>query len=256
MAKMAKHEPARPVIGRSPHRSVGVITIPWFQPDPVEWESQLERGCIYSLVALWVVVKILHQPFKIPIPSDKGERYYIPDFAVTLIDGTEIVIEVKPAKFVPEKEARLKSAQLWLEQRGIHFVVLTEVQLRHRAWVHIVPTFLRYARWDIDAAQKTQVMRHIGDAGGEAPLGDLWDGKDPATKIPAYFLIGRRELFLDPREWEDDATRVSLIDPLKFTLNNKGNQNDDTTNQSATDLFRQWFGIESWGTHASLQTPD
>jgi hypothetical protein len=55
---MSKQEPARAVIRRSPHINVGAITIPWFQPEPIEWESQLERSCIYAAIAFWPVVSV------------------------------------------------------------------------------------------------------------------------------------------------------------------------------------------------------
>jgi len=254
MTKRSK--PARPVIRRSPHRNVGVITIPWLQQEPIEWESQLERWCIYSLIALWVVTEILHQPYKIPIPSEGKENYYIPDFAITLNDGSRIVIEVKPARFIAKNEARFKFAQAWLRERGIHFVLLTEVQLRHRAWKHIVPMFLRYARWDVAPALIESVKQRLQDAGGEANFGSLWDGSDPNTKIAAYFLIGRREIFCDPRSWDDDATRISLIHKSEYQLNEKGDENGSQDNQCASDLFLQWFGIESWGAYPSISKAD
>lgn len=78
------HKAQRRVIRRAPHRNVGVITLPWFQADPIEWESQLERKCIYAAVALWAVKQIAHQPYRIPMPPGGSERHYTPDFAIEL----------------------------------------------------------------------------------------------------------------------------------------------------------------------------
>lgn len=250
------HKAQRRVIRRSPHRNVGVITLPWFQPDPIEWESQLERSCIYASVALWAVKRIAHQPYRIPMPPGGPELHYTPDFALTLIDGTEIVVEVKPSRFVAENETRLHAAQAWLSKQGIEFVVLTEKQLAHRAWAHIVPMFLRYARWDPDPALIANVIKRLQDAGCKARAADLWDDANPFTRIPVYHLIGRREILCDPREWRDGQTNVSL--PNKAVINSitEGDANEREELATATDLFLQWFGVTPWCPHPAVQTAD
>lgn len=250
------HKAQRRIIRRSPHRNVGVITLPWFLPDPIEWESQLERNCIHAAVALWAVKRIAHQPFRIPMPPDGSELHYTPDFAITLIDGSEIVVEVKPSRFVAENEPRLHAAQAWLWKQGIEFVVLTELQLAHRAWAHVVPMFLRYARWDPDSASVANVIKRLQDAGGKTCVADLWDDTHPFTRIPVYHLIGRREILCDPREWRDGKTNVSF--PNKAVINSitEGDANEREEPATATDLFLKWFGVTPWRAHLAIQTSD
>lgn len=250
------HKPARPVVKRSPHRNVGVIAAPWLQPNLIEWESHLERSCIYASIALWVVKKVVHQPFRVPIHLNDRECSYYPDFAVTLLDGTEIVIEVKPKKFVEENALRFNQAADWLSSRGIVFVVLTEIELRHRAWEHVYPLFLRYANWEIDPYQQSKVHQHITDAGGAVPFAALWDGVNPKSKVPVYHMLGRRQVLCDPRKWQDETSLVSSIDPKTRILVERGEYNEHDRISPATNLFLQWFGVEAWRAPIGIQAPD
>ena len=228
--------------------------MPWLQPDSIEWESQLERSCIYAAIGLWPVAKILHQPYRIPMPSENRERYYLPDFSVKLLDGSEIVVEVKPTCFIEKNRARFDAAAEWLRRSGIQFVVLTETQLRHHSWSHIAPMFLYYARWGIDDESRSEVIRCLQDAGGETSFRSLWDGINPMTKIPAFHMIGRREIFCDPRAWHGDDTRIFLTNPT--LKNSNGEQNAYNEIAGSADLFFKWLGAEPWGSNHAVQEAD
>src|ERR1700743_2105877 len=58
-------KPVRTVITRAPHRSVGAIHEPWFQSEPIQHESRLEKQCIEILLLTPGVVRIEDQPLSI-----------------------------------------------------------------------------------------------------------------------------------------------------------------------------------------------
>jgi len=68
------------------------------------------------------------QPFRIPLPNG---RNYIPDIHVLHVDGAELVIEVKPAKFVNAKDVlyKTKAAEEYGCAHGMEFLIWTENDL-------------------------------------------------------------------------------------------------------------------------------
>lgn len=54
---------ARKVVTRAPHRRVGLIACPWFQPNTIEYESLLERDFVRLALLDPDVSSISHQPF-------------------------------------------------------------------------------------------------------------------------------------------------------------------------------------------------
>lgn len=73
------------------------------------------------------VVRFVYEPFKIPYKHRGRKKNYIPDFLVEYIDGTEELIEVKPAKLVSLKrnQAKIKAG----ENHGLAFRIVTEEDL-------------------------------------------------------------------------------------------------------------------------------
>ncbi len=250
---MATHKPARAVIRRSPHRDVGVITVPWLQEESIEWESQLERRGAFACIAFFGTVKILHQPFHIPLKArdGKSEARYTPDFLVELIDGTKIVIEVKPRRFVEENESLFNEASGWLGQNGIVFAVLTDQELDHPGWRHVEPMLLQYARWDIDAESRARIFARLVDAGGRLLFRDLWDGINVKTKIPALHMLGRREILCDPRCWREDDTEIKL--PANKCQHKFQPEKSHENEADAAYLFFDWLGVAPWDEHAKFR---
>lgn len=248
---MSKQGPARAIIKRAPHRSVGAISALWLQSESIEWESQLERRCIFASIAFWGTAKISHQPFRIPLQLGHRSSKYVPDFLVELVDGSKIVIEVKPFVYVEKHRERLNNACGWLAHKGIGFVVLTDKQLDHPAWQHTVPMLLQCARWDIDMDIRAQILMRLSDAGGRLLLRDLVDGADVKTKIPVLHMLGRREIHCDPRSWQGDETEISLFPNATHDTFQQGDQHE--CKPDATDSFFKWFGVTQWGADSGLQ---
>ena len=122
-------KPARTVISRAPHREVGSIHAPSFQPDPIHHESDLERGCIEVLLLMPMAKHIRHQPMSLKYEIDGKQREYTPDLQVTLNDGKIAIIEVKPECFVDEYRAMFDICAPKLAAAGIDFFVCTDAWL-------------------------------------------------------------------------------------------------------------------------------
>lgn len=74
------------------------------------------------------VVVIRRCAESIPYQCDGAERRYIPDFEVTLSDGSIRVEEVKPLRWVDDPVVVLKAdaARLWFGARGMKYVLVSE----------------------------------------------------------------------------------------------------------------------------------
>ncbi|UXH77914.1 Tn7 transposase TnsA N-terminal domain-containing protein [Roseateles amylovorans] len=122
-------KPARTVIHRSPHRKVGAIHAPWFQPEPIHYESDLERGAVEVMLLMPMARQIRHQPMTLNYELDGGLHRYTPDFQVTFVDGQEIVVEVKAERFVDEHRGKFDRCASQLLSGGIDFFVCTDLSL-------------------------------------------------------------------------------------------------------------------------------
>ena len=68
---------------------------------------------------------------RIPYEFGGRQRHYIPDFKLTMIDGSVIVEEVKPARWVtdPKVRAKVQAAEAFYSDRGVVFRVITEADI-------------------------------------------------------------------------------------------------------------------------------
>ncbi|OGB35317.1 MAG: hypothetical protein A3F78_11745 [Burkholderiales bacterium RIFCSPLOWO2_12_FULL_61_40] len=101
----------------------------------VHWESLLERDAIYHFEYHPLVISYQEQP-SIEIYYDalgKQHRYF-PDFRLNLMDGSEIYIEVKPARFLATKKVqeKLQAVATRFEEQARQFRVMTEVEIRRQ----------------------------------------------------------------------------------------------------------------------------
>lgn len=63
--------------------------------------------------------------------KSKRLRNYIPDFLVTMSDGRELLVEIKPKRFLekPINKKKFDSARAWCAENSREFVILTEIEL-------------------------------------------------------------------------------------------------------------------------------
>lgn len=75
-----------------------------------------------------------YESLKIPYLSNKKSgkiRNYIPDFIITYFDGTVLIVEIKPKRFLEKLQIKKKliAAKEYAEKNKIQFKVLTEDDL-------------------------------------------------------------------------------------------------------------------------------
>jgi len=75
-----------------------------------------------------------YESLKIPYLSNKKSgkiRNYIPDFIITYVDGTILIVEIKPKRFLEKLQIKKKliAAKEYAEKNKIQFKVLTEDDL-------------------------------------------------------------------------------------------------------------------------------
>lgn len=125
------HSPVRQVVtrsgsiirGRFPSCKVGRM---------ISFEQLLERDALYLFEFSPQVLDIHGQPFKFFYADGGRTRRYTPDFALTLSDHSQLVIEVKPRKSLakPEVQAKLAAISDAMERQGHHFMVLSDEVIR------------------------------------------------------------------------------------------------------------------------------
>ncbi len=124
-------KPARTVITRSPHRTVGAIHATWFQPEAIHHESDLEAEAVRHLLLAPTVRRIEHQAAKLTYFDGTAERTHIPDLRLTE-DRRKAFVEVKPAKFVAKHRLKFDACAALLKNSGIDYFVCTEEHIGER----------------------------------------------------------------------------------------------------------------------------
>ncbi len=184
---------ARRVVTRSPHRSVGIIACSWLQDEAIEYESQLERTFVHIALTCSAVKKIAHQPFKIEYELGGKALEYTPDFLCTLKDGTKVVVEVKPEKFVKKDRAKFEKAKAILAKSNIPFAICTDKQLRKGKTAANAALILRYARAQIPDSVRSRALTFAGSH--DTPLSLLLLTAEASLSIQdVLHLIGRGDL--------------------------------------------------------------
>ena len=100
----------------------------------MDFESQLERDCFYTLEFDDEVVEYEHQPVRIEGMLGSRKVTYIPDIYVFRQDGTEQLVEVKYTKDLsPEDEKkkaklenRTRTIKEYCRQKGMQYLFFTE----------------------------------------------------------------------------------------------------------------------------------
>lgn len=186
----------RKVVTRAPHREVGVVNPAWLLDHAVEHESHLERRFIMVALACPVVLDIVHQPLQLTLVVDSGqgptERKYTPDFRLTLADGTEVIVECKPAKFVDQNQNLFAQAEAALKVMGYAFLIVTDDQIDRAGLSSRALLLTRYGRLNVSAEDALQCRQLIEEFGGDAQVSDLLEqGLSEAT---IWNLVARHQL--------------------------------------------------------------
>lgn len=153
-------KPARQVISRSPHRTVGSIHASWFQADPIHHESDLEAGIAKLLLLTPTVERIQPQAVKLAYLDGATERTHVPDFLVTLRDKRKAVVEGKPERFVAEHSQKFDACARLLKHRDVDYFVCTD-RHAHKARVARADELLQAARMAAPADQLAELVTWV-----------------------------------------------------------------------------------------------
>jgi hypothetical protein len=157
-------ERARKVITRAMPRSMGRF-VSRKSERTLHWESQIERDFCYHLEFDPVVFRFREQPITVELPNCGFGRRYTPDFYVERREG-RFIYEVKPAKQVQsgELDELFEAARDFFSEHGIHYEVVTEVDLREQPFLHNIKLLLKYSGIRLldqtVASAKSIVRRH------------------------------------------------------------------------------------------------
>jgi len=227
-------KPARQVVKPTTHRSVGIVHVGWFQPEGIVHESELEAAFVRHAVLCPATRTIHAQPFRLAWCDTEGtDREYVPDYLVTLTDGSRIVVEVRPARFVNQDRAKFSAAAASLAAKRIGYTVVTDEHLS-AARQQIDRLILRAARGNVMADRIAPALALVGAKGVD---GLLWS-RALASEVPEpdwHHLIGRRVLVADT------GIELSPSSRLFLPLNWPGVRDHERLQ------FERWFGCQAWG---------
>jgi hypothetical protein len=225
--------PARKVVTRAPHKTVRVLNLGGCLSAPVECESSFERDFVYRAALCPTVVHIAHQPFGL---RSRGGRSYTPDFLVRHMDGTEVVVEVKPASNVAGYRAVFDDASAHLTERGVGFLVLTEEHIRRNKAHRRAALILRYRKSAPSVSSCDAVLQRLGSASAGLSMGELVT-ESLQTQEVVLHLAATKAVYL--------SHELSLDDDAIITLNQDSEKRNAIRTQS-------WFDAQGWGPGAGV----
>lgn len=221
-------KPARKVVTRSPHRSVGYVAGAGLGGTHAEHESGLEKTFVVLASVCSGVEGLEPQPFRMPWTDPEGKtRTYVPDYRVTFTDGTQVIVEVKPRKFVERHEALFEQATRHLASSGHSFFVITDDHLTRERY-EVAQLWRRYRRAELPA----ESVRHVNQL---LMAGITWE-QACASSVPLhvwYGLLGRRAIGFQAMEGASHSdTRLFNVQELE--------------EHDCQIRFCRWFGCTPW----------
>jgi hypothetical protein len=111
------------VRGKFPSRKTGRMA---------HYEGLLELDALYLFETSPLIASYTEQPVRIYYPDGARLRRYTPDFHLTLADGQEVLIEVKPAANAAHPDTRHSLSQIGahFSRTGQAFELLTDTVIR------------------------------------------------------------------------------------------------------------------------------
>ena len=227
---MNRKNKTRKVVTRSPQRRVGYINCSWFQDQPIEHESQLEKRFIHCALLCPALIEIKSQPFKIEIP---GYRPYTPDFLLTFSDKSIVLVEVKISPKVSLYIEKFKLVLQILDANNIKFFLLTEFDIDRFHQSVVAAEILRYAKSEIHPTILNDVLLVLHNANEtetELKIRDLAEQAN-CQIVDIFHLIARCQLTLHPDDLFNADARVYRL---------------DLENKSGLSLFENHFDVKPW----------
>lgn len=107
----------------------------WFESQKCEksmfYRSSYERRYFEMLEIDTNVSAFQSEPFRLPYLFEGSMKNYVPDVLVTLQNGVQQLVEVKPGALVNDTQniAKRNAAQAWCHANGVEYVLVTEKDL-------------------------------------------------------------------------------------------------------------------------------
>lgn len=215
----------RKVITRSPHREVGTVNAEWLLSHPVHHESHLERRFIMTCLACPCIRDVEHQPETVELMGKKRSKY-TPDFRVTLEDGEQKIVEVKPKKFVAKHQEKLTAAAQLFSNKGLTYYVVTDQEIDKNGLGLRATHLMSFARLWIAPSQEEDCIQELTQTfGGSAQLKQLISKGYPSYLV--WNLVARHKLQI--------PAGINLTEAETVSINQ--------TKEDADDFFRTWFDL-------------
>ena len=131
----------------------------------VHCEGLLELDAVYLFEAHRRIVRYREQPARHHYADGDRTRRYTPDFELTFIDGSTLLVEIKPERSLAADEVRqtLQAVRAHMRRSGHPFVVLTDAELRLEPRQSNVRSIFRRAgrHWPTLRAAKVDLSRQL-----------------------------------------------------------------------------------------------
>ncbi|RZT91736.1 hypothetical protein EV681_4496 [Advenella incenata] len=208
----------RKLVHRSPHRRVGYVVCTYVQPEPIEYESRLERDFVRIALLHPSIRRIVAQPTQIEIPGFGG---YTPDYFLLDKNENKYIVEVKSSVFVDKYAEKLPAAKHEFDQIGMKFILTTDQQIEPRK--QFAGLVHRYSQSYYSSSAIAEVIEKIHSLRLPAPINEIVRRLGIPIEL-IYYLIGHRYLQIDA------CNENGLI------LDEKGQENGEIS-------IERWIGV-------------
>jgi len=156
----------------------------------VGYQSLIECDFIYLLDFAPTVADYCEQPFAIDYREAGKLRQYTPDFSF-VHGGQRYLVECKHHDYLQPDENRLKweAAAQWSRTHGYVFCVVTEQTIRAGYALENIKLLTDYARYTVESATKTTVLRFLSTAHTPLTMADLMMALSPEQPQAAITVI-------------------------------------------------------------------
>ncbi|QSO54070.1 TnsA endonuclease N-terminal domain-containing protein [Alicyclobacillus curvatus] len=186
----------------------------------IHWESLLELDLVKLIEFDTRVVHFEHQPLRLNYEYRGKLREYTPDFKVVLNDGTTVMVEVKPEKFLkdPATQVKLEVGFRHCQHMGWTHKVITERQLHVGFLQSNLDLLLDVRGYDLEQTIANQIINRLTE-GDVCTVSKLYNSlkliPEELFYLHLYLLIYRQAIYADliNEELISSDFRVRLVKP-------------------------------------------
>lgn len=216
---MQQPKPARKIVSRSPHRSVGAMRA---LGTDLEGESHNELNAYVLVSNCHDVISIGSQPFTTFYGGADGlDHQYTPDAQLLLSNRITAILEVKAAEFVlcHDEVQRLAVLKRELTNATTRFDVITDLSIYRRPRLDNARLLRQYREpFDVDESDVRAARDLLGKHHGHLPIKVLADLSCGLSSKAILTMIANRHLAIDWDTPLTEASNVALAGPKQDAL--------------------------------------